>query len=324
MPAILSHYSFALPFAKDTLYPEAMLVGSQGPDPFFFFGQVPLKNRPMKNEVDQFGRDLHHIDVTPVYYALIEYAKVSKDKDLLFSYIKGLFLHFSLDRACHPFVFPRAGFSSDPKTKMLFSAAHCLYETMVDSLISNKKGTYTTRPQKCLRLKKDEALAISKMWDEANKKTLKNRGITERSFFYSLLDYRSSLRMTNTPHLFSKLFVLTLLGPNSLPTQMNIPRRIPKKYKDVDFLNLKKSPYKDYITGENRTDSWMDDEEKAREDSLRAFTLLDKAYKGEEEEMNIKAFVDDYDHDGTKVGAKMVYIDPVWPEYKKSLEKKTD
>lgn len=324
MPAILSHYSFALPFASHSSYPEAMLVGSQGPDPFFFFGQLPWKKRANQKGVDAFGRNLHHIDITDIYASLLDYAYSSSEKELLLSYIKGLFLHFALDRACHPFVFPRAGFSSDPILGKKFSAAHCLYETMVDSLISHQKGTYTTRPQKALSIDDKEILAISKMWSVCNKKTVDNPSIDDLSFFYSVKDYRSSLRMTNTPHLLSSWFIPLITGKESLPAQMNIPKSLPKKYKDVDFLNLKKKPFLDYLDGMKRNDSWMEDEEKAKEASARFLSLCDKWGSSESDKATLKALVDSHNHDGTPIGAKMLYMDPVWPEYLSKAKSKED
>ena len=63
MPAIITHYTFALETMKDPSRPfkEALLVGAQGPDPFFFFGQYPFKKRPHHLEVDSFGTALHVI-----------------------------------------------------------------------------------------------------------------------------------------------------------------------------------------------------------------------------------------------------------------------
>jgi hypothetical protein len=61
---------------------------------------------------------LHDIDISRVYNELIKYANASSDKELLYSYIEGLFLHYSLDRECHPYIFAKAGYAKDgPKKK---------------------------------------------------------------------------------------------------------------------------------------------------------------------------------------------------------------
>ncbi|MFA6620606.1 MAG: hypothetical protein WCS90_05720, partial [Bacilli bacterium] len=92
MPAIITHYTFALETMKDanSQHKEAILVGAQGPDPFFFFGQYPFKKRPHAKEVASFGTTLHEIDISSIYSELLKYAHGSTDKDLLFAYIEGL------------------------------------------------------------------------------------------------------------------------------------------------------------------------------------------------------------------------------------------
>ena len=46
MPAINTHYLFAKEHVeKENPYPNAFILASQGPDPFFFFGQLPWKRK---------------------------------------------------------------------------------------------------------------------------------------------------------------------------------------------------------------------------------------------------------------------------------------
>jgi hypothetical protein len=49
MPAIITHYTFAKEANGGAPHPflEALYLGAQGPDPFFFYGQYPFKKRPI-------------------------------------------------------------------------------------------------------------------------------------------------------------------------------------------------------------------------------------------------------------------------------------
>ena len=109
MPSILTHYGFNrdviedINFLKDN--EDIYYVGAQGPDVFFFCGIIPFLGVENAKYIRKFGHALHKKDPTEVFEYFIEYAKKSKDKDILFSYILGAGLHYVLDRKLHPYVF---------------------------------------------------------------------------------------------------------------------------------------------------------------------------------------------------------------------------
>jgi hypothetical protein len=147
MPAITTHYSFALEMGKlfPSAYPEARYLGAQGPDPFFFYGQFPWKKRKNKKEIDAYGSLLHHIDIatrsTPLSSKFMR--RREKDKELLFAYIEGLFLHYVLDRDCHPYIFPKAGFSALPEEKAFYSRLALRIRNLSRFDPGPEKGTFT-------------------------------------------------------------------------------------------------------------------------------------------------------------------------------------
>ena len=68
MPAILTHYTFA---KFEGVNPErkhfgALVLGSQGPDPFFFYGMLPWKKREGSKVVNTFGSGLHKRELQAV------------------------------------------------------------------------------------------------------------------------------------------------------------------------------------------------------------------------------------------------------------------
>lgn len=319
MPAILTHYTFAkkmLAFT-DWRYEEAVYLGTQGPDPFFFYGQLPYaRHDKNRKEVNDFGTNLHHNNIAPIYAKMMEVAyNDEKNKDLYFAYIQGLFLHYVLDRNCHPYIFSASGFSDEAKCKMEYSILHTYFETMIDSLISHENGTYTSRPQKTLKIDSKELEAISLLWKKTNDLTLKDQNIKEKTFAISTKDYQKTLRLTNTPHLFSKCFTRTIAGKMSLPYCMNIPRSIPNKFVNVDFLNSKHSGFLDFENGQERHDSFSDLIEKASNDYFEVATLINKAKNGEDIEKELDQFVNNLNHDGAKIDGKKIYSRSIWPSY---------
>jgi hypothetical protein len=317
MPAIITHYTFALETMKDpnTPYKEAVLVGAQGPDPFFFFGRYPWKKRPHAKEVASFGTALHDIDISPIYSGLLKYAHASKDKELLFAYIEGLFLHYSLDRECHPYIFSKAGYASEPPEKMKhYSASHCRLESYMDILLGKEYGTFTYRTDKLLALKEDDLKKISAMWAAVNTLTLKNPYVDDQAFLLSLHDYRQVMHFVNTPHRFKRCFIALLVGKDSQPYCMNFPSHFTESEAKLDFFNEAHAPWPFPTTGEMRTDSFFDDWSKAEQDYQKALALLEKAKDGKDISKELSAFVGNVDHDGIHPGEKMSHTQVIWSE----------
>lgn len=317
MPAILTHYTFAKGLLKNCAkgYDEAIFIGTQGPDPFFFYGQLPWKRRSADHlKVNAFGSFLHHTDIAPFYEKMMEIASEDEEnKDLYFAYIEGLWLHYCLDRACHAYIFPVSGFAFKKEDEKRYSVLHCYYETMLDSLISHKEGTYSTRPQKYLKINKKQLDAISLLWGKTNEATLKDPSIHKDSFALSLLDYRSVMRMTNTPHLCSKVFMRLLMGKNSQPASMNIPYSIPKKLKNVDFLNESHSTWLDMMSGEEHKESFYELMDKAKSDFLAILPIVERAKKGEDVLKELHEFVGVMCHDGCDPTREKRFSSPRWP-----------
>lgn len=315
MPAITTHYAFALDTMKapERIFKEAVFLGAQGPDPFFFYGQYPFKKREDREEADAFGRDLHHMDITIPYEELIKYANLSSDKELLMSYIEGLFLHYVLDRRCHPFIFVKSGFSSDPKWKKFFAASHCRYETYLDVIIGKKYGVFTYQADKYLRINKDQLAKISLMWAEVNAFTLKKEHFDATTFAKAVTDYRHVEHMVNNPHAFQRWFLYRAAGKDSLPFAMNFPSHFTPEEKRLDFLNETHSPWPDPVTNEMHNESFEDLWERAQSDYEKAVLILQKAQTGADIHDTLFAFVDNLNHDGTHVGEEKLYMDVLWP-----------
>ena len=315
MPAILTHYAYCLEAMEDknSTYKDATILASQGPDTFFFFGQLPWKRRnEHRLAINDYGTKLHHMDISEVYLALIEYAKKTEDKDLLFAFIEGLLIHYSMDRNCHPFIFARSGFTEKEEDKKSWALSHMWYETLLDCLIAQKKGISNKRPARYLKLDNESLKKISIMWNEVNKVTKLCDYIDENTFYYSAKDYQGVMGITNAPKHLSYIFTKVVMGKNSQAHRMNIPNKLPKKYQHIDFLNEKRGPWPNIVTGELRNESFMDLWNYALEDIKIGQALLKRAKAEEDIKEEFKAYINNIDHDGIEPEAVMSHQAVVW------------
>lgn len=312
MPAINSHYLFAKKhLEEDEKYKNAFILASQGPDPLFFFGQLPWarKGRDNRLDINKFGIGLHHEDITDFYVEMLRYARESEDKDLLFSFIKGFFLHYVLDRNCHPYVFSKTGFSDDPILKKFYASCHTKTESAIDMLLGQKDGSWNEDVSIALKINDDELMKISEMLYIVNSKTDKYPFIQKDSYFKSVHDYKNVMKFVNKPHYFKRFFT-SFFGKESMAYSLNYPRNLRKTYGDIDFLNEKHSAWPDLITGEKRYESFIDLEEAAYKDYLAILPCLESEFNGEDKKEEIRAWVNSLTHDGIKLEEKMKYMDP--------------
>lgn len=322
MPAIETHYCFALDEGVlKKKYPFAYFLGTQGPDPFFFFGQRPWKRRPFWRNVVSFGIELHHSDLTNPYFLMLEEIKrrPSEDQELLYSYMEGLFYHYVLDRNCHPYIISRAGYAlenDDKKMKKQWQASHTYLETLIDLLIAEEHHVFTRKAYRYLEAPYQELVKISSLWLAANQ-TLKKEGIDEHSYLLALNDYRKVLKLTNVPHFYSLFLTTILMGKKSQVRAMNYPLKMPKKYRDVDFLNKNHTTWLDPVSGKKRDESFLDLMQKAHEEASYISGFLKRYRQNESNKEELRKFVNGIDHEGFSPSSTKKYKSVIWPAYQK-------
>ena len=151
----------------------------------------------------------------------------------------------------------------------------------------------------------EELLLIFKLWAEANKKVAWREEFDEMAFFHSVIDYRKVLNITNQPHYFSHFIVGLLMGKTSLPYAMNYPRKLPKEYRGIDWLNLKHEVWLSPETGEERHESFDDLWKNAEEDYRKAREILKNAEEKKPFKEELHAYIGNVQHDGVSVNGEM-------------------
>ena len=105
MPSYSTHCIFARELLPQ-LYSYvdfALMVGTQGPDIFFFHRAFPwMPGKSMR----KIGSALHRSKPADILEAMRYYcSKLSGQKDIAKSYVNGFIMHYALDRLCHPYVY---------------------------------------------------------------------------------------------------------------------------------------------------------------------------------------------------------------------------
>ncbi len=299
MPAILTHYTFGLSVIEAAKgYKEAFLVGNQGPDTFMAYGTNPFHKREDVKAIRPFGAFMHHEKIDEYYARMMEFADKSERKEVLYAYILGLFAHFSVDRACHPYIFYRSGFDEKGGLHGFYGFSHGKFEALVDKILGKRKGTYI-RPDKAVALDEEEAKEISRMWAYAAPDKL-----DDMAFYRCLEDFQSAERMLWT-RTGLKRILFRALGKYSTAYSQSHPRFI-QKYKKLDLLNDEHSEWKDPCTEVASTKSFEELLDEAREAYKDLLAIVEEGSKKEgksEMKAKLKQWVKDIDHDGMPYGS---------------------
>lgn len=112
MPAMVTHYLFThrvfyrlkrrgIPVADQ----RAALIGTQGPDIFFFHRVMPWQSGV---SYAREGGRLHHMSPARLFETFRSVLNAERDpkrREQMLGYVEGFFCHYALDRAAHPYVF---------------------------------------------------------------------------------------------------------------------------------------------------------------------------------------------------------------------------
>lgn len=301
MPAALTHYTFVKENVdnKSPYFMETCL-GGQGPDIFFFYAYSFSKRENVK-EVRDFGTLLHHSDFSEIYMNLIKYAKQSEQKEMLFAYLTGLFMHYVLDRNLHPYIFYRSGFVHDgsEKEKSRFMVAHQYFESGFDYLYSKRHKTLQN-PKKCVKIPVSSLREISKMWSVAA--DLMNYDfIKQNTFELAYEDFRFANGFLYSP-LKIKKFFFHLFKKNTSVDALSMPFTCKKAIKE-DYLNENNSVWLDCVSGKKQNQSI----DEMVQHACKYLPLIPKLLNANDPFV-IKIFEDNFDHDGFKIGEEKKFF----------------
>ena len=306
MPAILTHYTFALSALpeEDKAFQRIVNLGSQGPDTFMAYGTIPWIKRNDKKKVQEFGHAMHRIDVADTYYKMAEYAKKSEHADLLFAFLDGLLMHYCVDRIMHAYIFYRSGVDENGKLTGYYGWSHGFFEAILDKVFAKERGTYQ-KLSKCILNDDEQVKECSKMWAACAPTPL-----GEDDYYLSYVDFVSAENMLWNPR-GTKRPLFRLLGKYSTPYSQAHPVDV-KKFAPLDITNKNHAEWKNPATGEAH--NWSIDEmfDMALDDFKAVHQLIVRFRNGEDIKQAMRDFTSNRDHEGGPVGVKKHIYDLCW------------
>lgn len=175
MPSLLTHAFFAEDFVEKhkrenlviNKYPKAFSLGSQGPDPLFFYGLWPKRGLKLKLAKEAMGTQLHKSDGAQLFstaFEQIDSIENQEEKDIFTSFILGQFAHYMLDSHSHCYVYYWSGFDKRGRLGGKYHYRHGFFEASIDSVLANarRKKELTYQPHKVLEIPERQLEIINK------------------------------------------------------------------------------------------------------------------------------------------------------------------
>lgn len=306
MPSILTHYIFNQSLNSFTSL-EAN-IGSQGPDPLFFYF-CGLKKYSNTKIICEDGNILHKMNPTSTFLYFYNYAlkQDSYDKKILLNYLKGFISHYALDSTAHPYIFYKSGFSlTDNKNEIKkYFLDHVQLEFNIDVLIKNY-FKYKIAPSNTLKIKNGDLLIISKMYFNYFKDEFNENEFNEYTFYIAVKRMKLTFNVVYSRFQIKKILFNIFLKNHEINKFSN---QTLKKCQKEDYLNLTHKPYFDATTNKQIGNySFIDlfdiSANKYKSIVNILFSELSNDYKVKE----LNKLINDINFDGFKKGAKKIYF----------------
>ncbi|HEX6594461.1 MAG TPA: zinc dependent phospholipase C family protein [Bacillota bacterium] len=304
MPNIWTHILFceeivdALHLRPLSTYEEAMMkLGSQGPDPFYYYNFWPW----VKSErVPNIGKLLHTKHCGPF---LIDLIRIAKQKGMeTKTYVFGFTTHHLLDRSTHPYIHYRAGYEGNKHQKL---------EIQIDTLMMEKYHrlkTWRAAAHKEIDVGFSLPKEILNILHETIKKFYPEIPFNSPKYIQkSYQDMKLALKILSDPYGWKNALFPSLISSYS---------HQPIKEK-TDYLNMQRKTWYHPATKEPHTESFIDLYEQAK---VKGIQIVEKLmmYWFEENEHHIthlKELIGNISYDTGKrveLPLKNVYSDPIF------------
>ncbi len=300
MPAAHNHWQFCLKaLNKKPGFSGPETLGTQGPDPFFFYGMVPWRKRHYASRVHEFGTWLHNARPVDVLAPLIQSAlsitdpsldlaesahknciKNTKLGSLAFRFVKGMLFHYILDKTIHPWVYWSIGFDNESNPDPLSRIRHARFEGALATLglVPQENKTLSIQNPKIMLNANPNWLNIADNLFSLAFPNFYEKGMYQASF----IDMKTALLFTWDP-LSIKRKILDFFGAkNTLPRAILLPVTN-KEFERRDYRNEKKEAWLMPSTGKKQSESTMDLVQKALDEAKKASKHL---YEIEHEKIN--------------------------------------
>ncbi|MFA6755224.1 MAG: hypothetical protein WCR97_01760 [Bacilli bacterium] len=307
MPSSLTHYEFMKHLGIE--YTDISIIGTQGPDPFFFYGLSLIPHLHAK-KINSFGHFLHNIDSYITFRYFVEYIQgaLDSEKPVLIDYLKGMYAHYVLDKHCHPYIFYISGFTVDAKDKTNYFLPHAAIETSIDVLLLQKLGDSSLKSQDALICNNKKIKIVSKMICSLANDRFKKREIKENSFYKAVKQMRFVEKVLYSKSGRKKKFFNHFMHDSAI----NVMAR-PKTVMPLDFLNLKHKTFYNCVTNKDPQNKdfyeLMDD---AKKEFFVKYPIIVDVINKKKTMNSMDNLFNSIDHNGFEVGTTKKYFDLIF------------
>ncbi len=299
MPSLLTHYFFAQDAFKTLISEERALkgqmdafsLGSQGPDPLFYYGLLPKRPLHLFAALKKYGNQLHHLDGTALFSSLqqeLGSMEEGEEKNVFLAFCYGQFAHYLLDSTAHPYIFYWSGFDEQGALSGKYHYAHAHFEGRIDASLAFERGKeeLTARPEKVLEIDPKKLEIISKHFSKSVNRVFKAH-LPARYYRNALYNMRDTYVIVNGRP-----------GEKGLMKQLYIPRK-----PQPAVMNEGHLVWMHPVSGESSSASLKELYEKALSRFKNALSEEGSFYQKAESELNGRTY------DGILPGYKRTYKD---------------
>lgn len=291
MPAFSAHFLFAKEMMdelqKEADFPidkNAVFIGSQGPDIFFFHRALPWQKGKTLRKA---GSAMHRAKCGDIIDCFKEYCERSENKSIAKSYVYGFLLHYALDRVCHPYVYFIQERIIKKFPKMNQNSVHNMIELSLDSVLLNKKE-HTQSPKAfrtdiTMNYTEPELKEISKVIAAAGS-LFKEYGITAQDAEQAIKDTRAAQHLLTDASGKKEKFLKRaerLFFPFTGNFRISAFLRTDDLEKAIKYVNINNRLWKSPFSGEFRNESFAQLFELAKADALEMISKLNEGLYGD-------------------------------------------
>lgn len=297
MPAFSAHFLFAKEIMgdlqKEADFPvdkNAVFIGSQGPDIFFFHRALPWqKGKTLR----KLGSAMHRAKCGEIIDCFERYCKQSENRNIAQSYVYGFLLHYALDRVCHPYIYFVQSRITDKFPKMNKNSVHNMIELSLDSVLLRKKENAESpkafRTDSTMNYTEKELTEISKVIASVSE-LFKGYEITEQDAAQAVEDTRAAQRLLTDAGGKKEKFLKRaerLFFPFTGNFRISSFLRTDDLEKAIKYVNISNRIWKSPFSEEMRNESFAQLFELAKADALEMIRKLNAGLSGEAVTNNI-------------------------------------
>ena len=312
MPSLITHSLAAKNILKQTNNSlttvinsniKSFLLGSNGPDLFYFYHTFPWSSKINKNEVYDIGTYFHFQNINRAFQLALERTK-KLNNDTVTSYMAGWLCHYALDRNCHPFIFHFAGPTGE---------SHRRLEATIDSYILDyvlHTDIKTFKPYELLSYTKEDIQAIYDLYSDIVLK-LCHFSLTSEIISDSLRDLKQTYSLLHDPYNIKiKAIQLIEKVPYSL-TGTIIPCHPNRHY---DVMNIKHNEWVNPVDNTMiSTDDFYSLFHNGIQDGAQLLQLFANYMNGTDTIESILDYIDNRDYcSGLHTDKEMLYYHPIF------------